>query len=255
MASKKNENSLEEKESFLATIKVIFYVTQGSKVYILDQNGYRIEALFSLLNLLNKNNEEAVKVVDHFISLANLSEKINPFLFQRSFDDPFWNSMKYSGAWGEILEMYFTAIEKARQLSKEYKVDIVILETTAEYRDIATIEKSALNRVFFISKEDVDLTADLTEHLLKYIRVKEKTLINSANKMRSKKADTNALQLVDKINEIEGEYQKTHSGKKPPLSTLASLLNERKINAPNGGEWFAQTVKRVIHRAETLQND
>lgn len=162
------------------------------------------------------------------------------------FSNAFFISPK---EWLSFLEIYMDAFEKAKELAKKYNVVVIVLKTNNEYFKDSTIENTIKHRTYFVSKEDAELTGAITEYLLNYIQLRDKSLLKVAHAKRTDTANQIALPLHDKIEQIKAEYNATHNGKEAPLSTIADILTQQGIEAPNGGtKWFAQTVKRIIER-------
>lgn len=142
----------------------------------------------------------------------------------------------------------------AEMLAKQHNVQIEVIPTNEEYSSEKTIERGLLENTYFISAESPENTADKTEHLIKYNKIKYRLLVDKATAKRVERSQENNSHLLEKIEEIRKEY-KSQTGKEPAKSKIAQILNERNIDSPGGkdGKWQSITVKRILDKTESQE--
>lgn len=149
---------------------------------------------------------------------------------------------------GELKVQKLNAEEIAENLSKKYKVSIIIVPTDQEYFEDSTIRKNVRQEAtYYISEESLELTSKITDYVLRREQIRRELFAESGRMARTEKSLHNALDINQKIDEIKENYQKEHEGKTPNVNTIAKILTEQGVESPSGkSKWFAQTVKRIL---------
>ena len=134
---------------------------------------------------------------------------------------------------------------KAEELSSSFNVKIEVLETDAEYFSAQTIQRTITDNVFFVSKENLDKTFEITSYTLQRELAKKRYYLQLGNEKRLSQAKENSEGLKIVIDEIKENLTK-ENGKEPSFGVLAKALAEQNIPSPSGkGTWHSTTVKRI----------
>lgn len=132
---------------------------------------------------------------------------------------------------------------QATLIYQEYGILPEILETDREYYSEESNLKTVRDKVFFVSAESPQTTAQTTRILMSQAKLRYSLM--HAN--RVEKATQGRQDLASKIDEVKEEFKSSHNGADPSLNKIAAILNERHISSPNGkSSWHAKTVKRII---------
>jgi len=241
-------NYLAEIAETMSSLKNCHFFISDGLMYVVSQSGEftpftEVDSLIESLNFKIFENLDFIK------------ERFHQYELKLTFSTVSLTGIRaqYRQVWSSLVTQFDEAFKAAKMLSEKYGVDVAVIDTMDEYNSEKIIETTASKRIYFVCRErdKVEFSAFATERLIKHDRFRDLSLINYANKRRTEKADITALSLIEKITDIENEFRETNDGKNPPLSTVAAILSERGIEAPNGGsKWFAQTVKRIIERAQ-----
>lgn len=152
---------------------------------------------------------------------------------------------------------YQTAQTLAELLSAKFNVSVSVLDTDVDFDSDDSIRKSIQEEMYFISAESPEETAKISEHLIRFQQLKFRLMIDAATTKRVEQSTSNNLALSKNINEIRDELLANNPNKKPALSRIAEILNERGVVSPRGKEskWYAETVKRILERSPKDPND
>lgn len=152
---------------------------------------------------------------------------------------------------------YEKACEIAKKLSSQYDVSVAVLDQDKDFYADDSIRKSIQEDIYFISAESPEATLKVTEHLIRFQQHKFRLMIDAATTKRVEQSASNNVALSKSINEVRDELLASNPNKKPALSRIAEILNERGVVSPRGKEsrWYAETVKRILERTPKDQND
>lgn len=147
----------------------------------------------------------------------------------------------------------------ADQLENNYSVKVKLLKTDDDFYSEKNNEVSVADGVYFVSEENPESTARITDLLIRRTvrleksyadKSKENKLsyLDTAHERKTEIAIQTAQELAPHIAECSNRYRAENNGKEPSLHKLADLLNQGKVPTPGGKEskWYAQTVKRVM---------
>ncbi|WP_236648952.1 recombinase family protein, partial [Spirosoma sp. 209] len=145
---------------------------------------------------------------------------------------------------------YEKACEIAKKLSSQYDISVAVLDHDRDFYADEFIKKSIQEDIYFVSAESPEETAKITEHLIKFQQHKFRLMIDAATTKRVEQSASNNVALSKSINEVRSELLASNPNKKPALSRIAEILNERGVVSPRGKEskWYAETVKRILER-------
>lgn len=152
---------------------------------------------------------------------------------------------------------YEKACELAKKLSSKYDVSVAVVDYDKDFYADDYIKKTIQEDIYFISAESPEDTLRITEHLIKFQQHKFRLMIDAATTKRVEQSASNNLALSKSIHEVRDELLANNPNKKPALSRIAEILNERGVVSPRGKEskWYAETVKRILERNPKDPND